>query len=349
MNYTRIVHSVFNSPWAIDRPWFGSIFSLLHSKVFAGEQSEGAPGGGWLPAEAPPRALGTHGDPLLITEGVSAGGGRGRSGRFGAFRFGKRADGRLINHSARIHAEALRRCGGDPGTYYNIVQEEEAALPAGQILHIFGSGIIGKHLSAMDEMCSGGLSIDRLQNALGEAEADSKVAAIMLQLDTPGGVVQGCTETNALVRRIRESKTVGSFNDSLTASAGVWCTCGADVAYITPSADAGSIGVYAAFIDYTEWCKKNGIAVDLITDGGTYKGAGYPGTALTPEQRANIQESVKQCSAQFKGDVRAGRPGITDGTMQGQCFTGQQAVDAKLADEVVLDLSAALADLAKAI
>lgn len=348
MNYTRIVHSVFNSPWAIDRPWFGSIFSLLHSRVFAGEHSE-SPAAGWMPAEAPPRTLGMHGDPLLIVEGLAAGGGRGRGGRFGAFRFGKRADGRLVNHSARIHAEAVRRCGGDPGTYYDIVRSEEAALPAGQILHVFGSGIIGKHLSAMDEICSGGLSIDRLQGALKEAEADEKVSAVMLQLDTPGGVVQGCTETNALVKRVRETKTVASFNDSLTASAGIWCTCSADVAYISPSADSGSIGVYAAFVDYVEYCKKAGIAVDLITDGGTYKGAGYPGTALTPEQRANIQESVKQCSAMFKADVRAGRPGITDETMQGQCFTGQKAVDAKLADYVVLDLEGALSDLAKTI
>jgi ClpP class serine protease len=344
MNYTRIVHAVFNSPWAIDRPWFGSIFSLLHSRVFAGEQSAG-----WFPAEAPPRQLGTHDDPLLLVGGLNAGGGRGRGGRFGVFRFGKRSDGRLINHSARIHAEAVRRCGGDAGTYYQIVREEEASLPAGQILHVFGSGVIGKHLSAMDEICSGGLSIDRIQESIRAGRDDDKVSAMMLQLDTPGGTVNGCTETAALLREAKKTKTIASFNDSLTASAGIWCTCCADVAYVTPSADAGSIGVYAAFMDYTEWCKKNGIAVDLITDGGKYKGAGYPGTSLTAEQRAKIQADVKASSDMFKADMRMGRPGISDETMQGQCFTGQAAVDAKLADELVLDLDAALADLAKTV
>lgn len=344
MNHTRIVHAVFNSPWAIDRPWFGSIFSLLHSRLFAGEQSAG-----WSPAEAAPRQLGNYDDPLLLVGGLNAGAGRGRGGRFGAFRMGKSTSGRMVNHSARIHAEAVRRCGGDAGTYYQIVREEEAALPSGQILHVFGSGVIGKHLSAMDEMCSGGLSVDRIQESLRAGRDDDKVAGIMMQLDTPGGVVQGCSETAELVRQICGSKTVALFNDSLNASAGIWCTCGAEMSYITPSADAGSIGVYAAFVDYTEWCKKAGIAVDLITDGGTYKGAGYPGTSLSAEQRAKIQADVKACSDMFKADVRAGRKSIADASMQGQCFTGKAAVEAGLADAVVLDLEAALQDLAKAV
>lgn len=343
MNYPRIVHAVFNSPWAIDRPWFGSIFSLMHSRVFAGEQAAGAaPQLAELRAGHPASA-----DPLLMVDGLNAGQGRSRSGRFGAFRMGKRADGLVINHSARIHSEAVRRCGGDPGTYHQIVREEEAALPAGQILHIFGSGIMGKHLSSMDELCSGGLSVDRIQAALTAGRDDDKVSAMMLQLDSPGGICYGMQETAALVREVRREKTVASFNDSLCASAAIWCTCCAEMAYITPSADAGSVGVYAAHVDYVEYCKKAGIAVDLITDGGKYKGAGYPGTALSEEQRAKIQSDVLACSKAFKADVRAGRTGIGDEAMQGQCFTGQAAIEAGFADALVNDLGAALQDLAQ--
>lgn len=346
MNYPRILNAVFTSPWAIDRPWFGSMFSLLHSRMFGGEQAAG-----WFPAEAPPHALASLAqmDPLCIHGGFQAGAGGGRAGRFGLFRWGTGTGGQLINHSARVHAEAARRCGGDVGTYYQIVREEESQLPAGQILHVFGSGILGKHLSSWDEMCSGGLSVDRIQEALRAARDDDKVSAIMLHLDTPGGVCSGMPETAALVREVRQTKTVGAFCDSLTASAGVWCTCCADYFYVTPSADVGSVGVYAAFVDYVEWCTKNGIKVELITDGSTYKGAGYPGTSLTEEQRTKIKADVVSCSAAFKADVRAGRAGIADATMQGQCFTGQAAVDAHLADALVNDLYAALGDLAKTI
>jgi len=325
MSHVRILNTVFNSPWAIDRPWLGSIFQILHSRMFAAEQD--APG-----ADA-------------ATAPIFAGGRGARGGQFRAARWGKAGRTSLVNHSARIHAEAARRCGDDSNTFYKIVQEEESKLEAGQILHVFGSGILGKHLSSMDEMCAGGLSVDRLQATLKDARADDKVSAIVLHLDTPGGICYGMQETAALVRQIREEKTIVAFCDSLTASAGIWCTCAAEQFYITPSADVGSVGVYSALVDYSEWCAKQGIKVELIKD-GTYKGAGYPGTAITEEQRAKIQADVLQCSAAFKGDVRAGRKGISDETMQGQCFMGKSAVGAKLADHLVMDLEAVLADVA---
>lgn len=343
MNHTRLVHAVFNSPWAIERPWFGSIFSLLHSRLFAGEQAAA-----WSPAIPPPRQLGAE-DPLLILGERHGAQGRGGAGRFGVSRFTPDLRGRIVNQSARIHAEAARRCGDDPGTYHQIVREEESLLPGGQILHVFGSGVLGKHLSSMDELCSGGLSVDRIQAALRAGWEDEKVAAILLHLDTPGGICYGMPETAALVRQVRAEKVVASFCDSLTASAGLWCTCCAEMAYLTPSADLGSVGVYAAHVDYVDWCKKQGITVDLITDGSTYKGAGYPGTSLSTEQRAKIAADVLACSQSFKADVRAGRPAVADETLQGQCFTGPAAVAAGLADALVNDLSEALTDLSKAL
>lgn len=325
MSYPRIVNAVFNSPWAIHRPWLGSIFQVLHSRVFAGEQEQSLIG--------------------AIPNPLEASGGRARGGQFAAARWGMNSRGALINHSARIHAEAARRAD-DSGTYYRIVQEEEAALDPGQILHVFGSGILGKHLTAFDEICAGGLSVDRIQAALKAARDDSKVSAIVLHLDTPGGVCYGMPETAALVRSVRDVKTIVAFCDSLTASAGMWCTCCADAFYVTPSADVGSIGVYSAVVDYTEWCAKNGIKVDLIKD-GTYKGAGFPGTSLTDDQRAKIQADVMACSASFKADVRAGRGDVSADVMQGQCFFGKDAIQAGLADTLVTDLDAVLSDVAK--
>jgi len=334
MSYPRIVDAIFNSPWAIHRPFFGTMFPLMQSRIFSDSaqlESFTANGAG----------------PMFRAE-QSAASGKGKGGNFSASRITKRTDGRLIDQSARIHSEALQRCGGDAGTYHTIVREEEAALPPGQILHVFGSGVLGKHLSSMDEMCAGGLSVDRIQSAITAAEEDDKVSGVMLHLDTPGGICYGMPETFAMVKKLRETKTVAAFCDSLTASAGQWCIAASDVVYVTPSADLGSIGVYSAFTDYTEWCKKNGITVEVIAD-GVHKGAGYPGTALTEEQRTKIKADVLECSRQFKDDIRSAREGITDETMQGQCFTGKSAVEAKLADAVVINLNEALADLAKAI
>lgn len=325
MSHVHILNAVFNSPWAIHRPWLGSIFQVLHARL---HPEAAAPAPDTFAAAAPRLAAGA-----------------GAGGSFTAARWGLTNEGRLVNHSARIEALAARRAGSW-SEFHDIVGQQEAALEPGQILHVFGSGILGKHLSAMDETCAGGLSVDRIQSALKLARDDDKIAAVILHLNTPGGVCHGMPETASLVRQVRAKKTIVSFSDSLTASAGLWCTCAADAYYLTPSADIGSIGVYSAVYDYTEYCAKMGVKVELIKD-GTYKGAGYMGTVLTEEQRAKIQTDVLQCSAAFKADVRAARPGVTDETMQGQCFMGRAAVEAGLADSLVDDLDAVLADIAK--
>ena len=331
MSYPRIVHAVFHSPWAIQRAWLGTIFSLLHSRVFAdGAKVE-------LPTEAD----------AWRAEMAAARNGAMRRGHVSLQRFGKQG-GRLVNHTARIHAKALKQCGDSYTRYYQIVEEEEAALPAGQIAHVFGSGVMGKHISAMEELCAGGLSVDKIQMALKLVRDDEKCAGVMLHLDTPGGISYGCAETAALVRQLAESKVVGAFCDSMCCSAGYWATCLADAYYLTPSADVGSVGVYCAIIDYSEWCAKEGIKVDLIKD-GTHKGAGFPGTSLTPEQRALIEADVMECSRMFKADVRERRTKASDDTLQGQSIGGQKAIEAGLADAMVNDLDAALSDLATTI
>lgn len=334
MSYPHIVHAVFHSPWAIQRAWLGTIFSLLHSRIF----SDGAGAVDAAPGSTSPTLEQLRGE-------LAVGGGAMRRGLVTLSRYGRAPSGALVNHTARIHAEALKRCGDSYVAYERITAEEEAALPAGQIAHIFASGVMGKHISAMEEACAGGLSVDRLQAALRTARDDDKVSAIMVHLDTPGGVVYGIPETAALVREVAAVKTVGAFCDSVTASAGYWSTCAADAFYLTPSAEVGSIGVYAAVIDYVGWCEKQGIKVDLIKD-GAHKGAGFPGTALTTEQRDLIQAEVLECSAVFKADVRAARPGVSDDSLQGQTFTGRRAIEAGLAHTLVNDLDTALRDLA---
>lgn len=326
MSYPRIINAVFNSPWAIHRPWLGSVFNLMHSRVFASEQIA-------------PHAL-LSGENLTTQLRSGVGGARQFADRWA---FDKK--GNFVNHTTQIHAAAQAE---EPGDYYRVVREGEDQLGDGQILHIFGSGVMGKHLSSMEEMCAGGLSLDRMQSALRAARDDERVSAVMLQFDSPGGLVYGCTETHHQIAELAKKKHVTLFCDSLCASAAYWCGSSADHIYITPSAEVGSIGVYCAYMDYSEWCKQQGIAVTLIAD-GKHKGAGYPGTSLSEEQLALIKSEVLATGTTFRGDVRSARPSVSDDTMQGQCFTGEKAVSAGLADTVVSDLETALQDLALAI
>lgn len=228
-------------------------------------------------------------------------------------------------------------------------EEEKAGAPDSRvdgIEIIEGHGILGKHLSAMEEMCAGGLSVDRLQEALVEAADDESVRAILLHLDTPGGVVTGIPETADLIRFIRETKPVFAYCDSLCASAGYWIASACDEIFITKSAEVGSVGVYSAYHDLTAAYAQAGVKVELFKD-GIYKAAGFPGTSLTDEQKKEIQADIDTISALFKADVKAGRPAVDESTLQGQCYTGQTAIAHGLADYLVTSRAQTLTAITK--
>lgn len=219
---------------------------------------------------------------------------------------------------------------------------------------IFASGIVGKHLSAMEQMCAGGLSLDRLALELEDAASDPGVSDIVLWLDTPGGVVTGTPETASLIRSIAAVKPIVGYCDSLCASAGYWLLAGCDMIYATPSAELGSIGVYSALYDYSDWMAKEGVKLELFK-AGDFKAMGLPGTQLTDGQRALLKDKVDAIYTEFTGWVAACRGTASTAreastvdlaTMQGQTFRGEAARAAGLCDAIVTGLDQVLDELA---
>lgn len=335
MSYPRILQKVFHSPWAIELPMLGSILAVLATRLADDQQHVIAA----LPAESGPGAGLPANIPLAYARGQRASAGL-QLARWGVDRWGAR-----VNFSALAHEAGLKASYAG-GSYMQAYQAELASAPAGQTMVVFGSGILGKHLDSMEEMCAGGLSVDKIQAALEEAGSDEKVASVVLHLDTPGGTVYGMPETCALISEVSAAKPIVGFCDSRTASAGYWILSACDSIYLTQSADLGAIGIYSALFDCSEQLKKLGISIELVTDGGKYKGAGAFNLPMTPEQKAEVKDGVMLFSGFFKGQVAKARPGVTTDTMQGQVFTGQQALDAKLADSLVNDLDDVIEDLA---
>ena len=86
--------------------------------------------------------------------------------------------------------------------------------------------------------------------------------------------------------------------------------------------------------------KALGIVVNVFKS-GKFKGAGVPGTSLSDDQAANIQQRVDSLAAVFKGFVSQHRIGIEDATMQGQTFMGYESGQVKLTDSIVQDINEA--------
>lgn len=192
-------------------------------------------------------------------------------------------------------------------------------------------GVIGRGLDRYDKMF-GAVDVADIEDDLDSAEQDPDVRAIMLYVDSPGGMVSGTPE---LADRILKcEKPIYTFTAGLTCSAMYWLASATDGIFATKSADIGSIGVYTSYADYSDYCKQMGIKVQVFSS-GIYKGAGVPGTALTKEQKGMIQDRIMEIADMFYDHVRGTRGAIADEAMQGQTFKAAAAVDQGLIDMVV--------------
>ena len=199
-------------------------------------------------------------------------------------------------------------------------------------------GVIGQKLSRIEKSC-GACDVGDVSRELALASSRPDVRGIVLDFDTPGGMVTGTPE---LAEEIRAASLAGggkpvfAFTDNQVASAGYWLASAADQVYTTRTAEVGSIGVYMPWRDTSQAHANAGVKVDLIK-AGRYKGMGYPGTSLTQDQRELLQDQVNGIYAMFTGHVQAMRGDVSKETMQGQMFMASAAKARNLIDGIVKD------------
>ncbi len=201
------------------------------------------------------------------------------------------------------------------------------------VAHIPIGGAIGQKLTGF-ERGRGAVDVQDIANELAQCEADRDVKAILLDIDSPGGMVSGTPELAQVLDQVR--KPVYAFSNGLMASAAYWLGCTADLVFCSSSANIGSIGVYLPVMDMTGFYESRGVKVELIK-AGKLKGIGYPGTTLTESAREHLQTRVNQIYQMFTKQVTSMRGGIAESTMQGQTFLGDEARSLGLVDGIVND------------
>lgn len=167
-----------------------------------------------------------------------------------------------------------------------------------------------------------------------KANQHPTVQSILLNMDTPGGMWGGLLEC---ARAIEASeKPVYAFvpPGGTVASAGMYLAASCAGVFLSPSASAGSVGVYCAYTDLSELAAKKGIKVKVFSS-GVYKGMGIPGTELSAAQEALLQDEVMELAEHFYGHMRNRRGDVSAECMQGQMFRAEDAVKLGFADNVV--------------
>lgn len=224
-----------------------------------------------------------------------------------------------------------------------IIERPQASVDEKGVGHVHVRGVIGAGMSRIEKTC-GNTDTGDLMDELAMVR-EKGAEKIMLHVDSPGGTVGGVAEVADAIASSDVPVFAYVGPGQMAASAAYWLISGADRIYSSSTAELGSIGVYLPWIDSTAAAEARGYKVELIKNReGDLKGAGYPGTPLTDEQRADWQESVQQIFDNFAGHVRAYRGEVADDTMRGQTFWGKDAKKRNLSDGVV-DYSAAMRTL----
>ena len=188
---------------------------------------------------------------------------------------------------------------------------------------------------------------------LAKAREDSRVAAVVIRINSGGGTAAFSQEIHRAVQKVREAgkPVVVSMGDTATSGA-YYVATAADRILANPGTITGSIGVYVSYLKAAGLAETYGVEYVTVKS-GPHKDIGNPTEPLADEQRAMLQALVDDTLDQFVADVARAR-GLDVETVRrvadGRVLTGAQAKELGLIDdfgglEDAIELAADLAGI----
>ena len=164
----------------------------------------------------------------------------------------------------------------------------------------------------------------------------SQAAAVIVHINSPGGTTAGSEQLYDALVRLKAKKPLVVVVEGLAASGGYIAAIASDHIVAQQSSLVGSIGVLFQFPNVTELLKTVGVKVEEVKS-SPLKAAPNGFEPTSPEARAALDALVKDSYAWFRGLVKK-RRGMDDAQLEkvadGRVFTGRQAVDLKLIDQL---------------
>lgn len=175
-----------------------------------------------------------------------------------------------------------------------------------------------------------------INRALRKARKNDKVKAIVLRVNSPGGSALTSDLIWREIELTKKEKPVIVSMGNLAASGGYYISCNADYIFADPTTITGSIGVFGMLPNFSELATKYGVnAQDVKThkNAATYS----PFKPIDPNFKAVMTESVEDIYTTFVNRVATGRNKSfeeIDAVAQGRVWTGADAIDKGLVDEL---------------
>ncbi len=212
-----------------------------------------------------------------------------------------------------------------------------AAVIVVAALGLSGRGAPGKHGPHIAKVAvSGVIFDDEKRTKLLKDLAKSDAKGVMLVVDSPGGGVTASEDLYEAIRAVAKDRPVVAVVGTVAASGGYIAAIAADHIVARKTSITGSIGVLAQFPNFTGLLKTVGVEVESIKS-SPLKAAPNGVEPTTPEARKALEALILDSYDWFKGVVRDRRKldgAALAGVSDGRIFTGRQALDLKLIDEI---------------
>jgi protease-4 len=190
---------------------------------------------------------------------------------------------------------------------------------------------------------------DEISEQIRKAKNDSKIKAIVLRVNSPGGSALASDIMWHEIQLARKVKPVIASMSGLAASGGYYISMGCDTIVADPTTITGSIGVFGLmFNTQAMFNNKLGITFDRVNT-GTYSDFGDPNRKMSAGERAIMQDGVNKIYEEFTSKAAQGRHTTQDKIKEvagGRVWTGAQAKEIGLVD-VLGNFDDALAIAAK--
>jgi len=181
------------------------------------------------------------------------------------------------------------------------------------------------------------LEVDDLVRDLKSYRENPSVRAVVVRVNSPGGVVGPTQEVHQALLKLREAgKPVVASLSSIAASGGYYIAVAADRVYANPGTLTGSIGVIMQFPNVDGLMKKVGVDY-VVIKAGQFKDIGNFARPMRPEERQVLQGLLDDVHGQFIDAVATGRKLKREDVVRfadGRIFSGVQAKSMSMVDEL---------------
>lgn len=165
-----------------------------------------------------------------------------------------------------------------------------------------------------------------------QAQEDTNIKAILLDIDSPGGAPVASEEIVNAVKRA--DKLVVALIRENGASGAYWVASAADYIIASPFSLTGSIGVLGSYLEFSGLLDKYGVSYTQLTS-GEHKDIAAPFKKLTGQERALMQKKLDLIHRRFLDDIRKSRnlsAAQYKEISTGIFYLGEEAVELNLVD-----------------